>query len=89
MATNRRYSKEEITEFLRKAELGLSQGQTVAQVCCLLGVCRETFYRWRQAYSNLNPDYLDRLKALEEENACLKQQVKNLISMIPILVSAY
>ena len=46
MARNR-HTAEQIINKLREAEVGLSQGQTVAQVSRGMGVSEQTFHRWR------------------------------------------
>ena len=68
MASKRRTS-EQIIAKLREAEVGLAQGQTVAQVCKAIGVTEQTFYRWRNEYGGLKLDQVKRLKQLEKENS--------------------
>lgn len=51
---------------LREAEVLISQGQTVAQVCKQLGVIAQTYYWWRKAYGVLKMDQARRLKELEK-----------------------
>jgi putative transposase len=58
---------------LRKAEVDLSRGLTVGQVCKKLWVCEQTYYRWRKEYGGLRMDQAKRLKELEGENARLKK----------------
>ena len=47
-AKRKRYGAEEIIGKLREAEVGLAQGQSVAQVVRKLGVSEQTYYRWRR-----------------------------------------
>ncbi len=42
----KRYTPERIIGMLREAEVALSQGQTVGQVCRLLGISEQSYYRW-------------------------------------------
>ncbi len=35
---------------LREAEVELSKGQSVAQVCKRIGITEQTYYRWRKEY---------------------------------------
>ena len=44
----RRHTPEEIIHKLREAEVALSQGKTVGQVCKQLEVTEQTYYRWRK-----------------------------------------
>jgi len=42
------YSSEQIITMLRDAEVLLSQGTWVAEVCRKLGVTEQTYYPWRK-----------------------------------------
>ena len=77
MAIKRR-TPEQIIAKLREAEVGLAQGQTVAQVCKAIGVTEQTFYRWRNEYGGLKLDQVKRLKKLEKENTRLRRAVADL-----------
>jgi putative transposase len=46
--SRKRYTPEQIIGKLREAEVVLSQGRTVGQVCRTLGIAEQTFYRWRR-----------------------------------------
>lgn len=74
-AKRKRYGAEEIIGKLREAEVGLAQGQSVAQVARKLGVSEQTYYRWRREYGGMKVDQAKRLKELERENAQLKKIV--------------
>ena len=75
VAKRKRYGAEEIFGKLREAEVGLAQGQSVAQVVRKLGVSEQTYYRWRREYGGMKVDQAKRLKELERENAQLKKIV--------------
>ena len=45
----KRHTAEQIISKLREAEVGLAGGQTVPEVCRVLGVAEQTYYRWRKA----------------------------------------
>jgi putative transposase len=51
----KKHTVEQIIGKLREAEVALSKGQTVLQVCRTLGVTEQTYYRWRQAYNQVRP----------------------------------
>ncbi len=70
-----RFSVNHIIAKLREAEVALSQGQTVAQVCRPFGITEQTSYRWRNEYGGLKLDQAKRLKDLEQENTRLKRAV--------------
>jgi putative transposase len=76
--SRKRYTPEQIIRMLREAEVGLSQGQTVGQVCRTLGIAEQTFYRWRREYGGLKVEQAKRLKVLEQENARLRRAVSDL-----------
>ena len=77
MARKRR-TAEQIINKLREAEVLLSKGTKVPQVCRKLGVTEQTYYRWRKEYGGLRTDQAKRLKQLEKENVRLKKLVAEL-----------
>ena len=66
-----RFSEEQIVGIL--GELGA--GASVTDLCRRHGVSAQTIYRWKQKYDGLAAAELQRLKALEAENARLKRLV--------------
>ena len=46
--SRKRYSVEQIINHLREAEVHLSQGQTVGEICQRIGVSEQSYYRWRR-----------------------------------------
>jgi putative transposase len=50
------HTAEEIVNKLRKAEVMLSQGQTIAQVSKSLGIIEQTYYRWRKEYGGVKTE---------------------------------
>ena len=83
-----RFTVESIVRKLREAEVELSRGQTVGQVVKQLGVCEQTYYRWRKEYGGLRLDQAKRLKELEAENNRLKRLVADQALDISILKEA-
>jgi transposase-like protein len=63
---------------LRKVEVLLSQGKSIAEACRALEVSKNTYYRWKKEYGRLNVDQAKRLKGLETENERLKRLVADL-----------
>ena len=61
-------------------ELGVPQeeGQTVGQVCRVLGVSEQSYYRWRREYGGLKIDQAKRLKDLSKENVRLRRAISDL-----------
>ena len=66
-----RYTEEQILRILRELEGGASVGE----VCRKYEVADATLYRWRNKYGGMDTTQLQRLRALEAENARLKKIV--------------
>ena len=66
-----RFSAEQIIRIVGEHEAG----RAVDDVCRQHGISRATLYRWKQQYSGMAVSELQRLKALEAENARLKRLV--------------
>lgn len=84
----KRYSPEEIIAMLREADVRLSQGETVGQICRMLAVSEQSYYRWRREYGGLKVDQAKRLKELEKENQRLRRAVSDLTLDAMILKEA-
>ena len=69
-----KFSEEQIVFALRQAEVGTP----VEEVGRKMGICQQTFYRWKKQYSGLGPGELRRLRQLEDENSRLKRMVADL-----------
>ena len=74
----KKHSVEQVIHKLREAEVLLSQGKVVAEVCRSLGITEQTYYRWRREYGGLKMDQAKRLKQVEQENARLRRVVADL-----------
>ena len=44
------HTVDQIVAKLRKADVGLGKGKKVPEICKLLEVTEQTYYRWRQKY---------------------------------------
>ena len=71
----KRHTPEEVIRKLRQADVDLSSGLGIAQVCQKLGVSEATFDRWRNQYGGMKAEGMKRLKELEKENVRLKRLV--------------
>ena len=76
--SRKRYKPEQIIGMLREAEVELSRGQKVGQVCRTLGIAEQTYYRWRREYGGLKVSQARRMKELERQNTRLKRAVADL-----------
>jgi len=72
------FKPEQIINKLREAEVLLSQGATVGEICRRIGVTDVTYYRWRKEYGGLRVDQARRMKDLEQQNSRLKKLVADL-----------
>ncbi len=64
-----KFSESQIVAILREGEAGVP----IAEVLRKYGISRPTFYLWRSKYGGAGVPELQRLKALEQENAKLKR----------------
>ena len=84
----KRNKPEEIVANLRRVDVLVSQGQSVANAVRAIGVTEVTYYRWRQEFGGLKTDQVKRMKALEAENARLRRAVSDLTLDKMILAEA-
>ena len=63
----KRHTVDQIVAKLRKADVELGKGEKVPEICKLLEVTEQTYYRWRQKYGGMKPEMAKQLKALEKE----------------------
>jgi transposase-like protein len=70
-----RHTVDQIIAKLRRADVELGKGKKVPEVCKILEITDQTYYRWRQKYGGMQPEMAKELKALEKENARLKKLV--------------
>lgn len=84
----KRYSPEQIVGKLRQADVELGKGRRVPEVCRLLEISEQTYYRWRQKYGGMSPNLAKQMKTLEKENTRLKRVVADQALDIQILKEA-
>ena len=71
----KRHSVDQIISKLRRADVELGKGKKVPEVCKLMGIAEQTYYRWRQKYGGMQPEMAKELKALQKENVRLKKML--------------
>jgi putative transposase len=69
-----KFTEAQIAFALQQAE----SGTRVAEVCRKMGICEQTFYRWKKKYGGLMPSEVRKLRQLEEENGRLRRLVADL-----------
>ena len=74
----KRYNAEDIIHKLREADVLLSQGMNVSQICKRIGIADQTYYRWRKQYGGMGTDQLKELRRLQKENERLRRAVSDL-----------
>ena len=74
----KKYTVEQIITNLRKIDVLVNQGKTVAEAVREIGITETTYYKWRKEYRGMSVSDAKKLKALEKENARLKQLVADL-----------
>jgi transposase-like protein len=81
----KRYTAEQIINHLREAEIFISQGKSISEVCRQIGITQQTYYRWRKEFGGMDISQAKRLKDLEKENQQLKKLVADQALDIQIL----
>jgi len=76
--SRKRFTPEQIIGILREADVKLSQGRSVEQLCRELSITEQSYYRWRREYGGMKVTQARRLKDLEKENTRLKKAVADL-----------
>ncbi len=69
----KKYTPDQIVGKLRQADVELSKGKTVKEVCRVIEVTEQTYYRWRQKYGGMSPELIKELKSLQKENQRLRK----------------
>ena len=84
----KRHRVDEIIPKLRRADVELGKGKKVPEVCKLIEITEQTYYRWRQKYGGMAPEMAKELKTLQKENARLKKMVADQALDMEILKEA-
>ena len=69
----KKFRPEQIVEKLRQADVELGKGLGVKEVCRLIEISEQTYYRWRQKYGGMSPQLIAELKTLQKENQRLRK----------------
>ncbi len=65
----RHFKPEQIIHMLREAEIKLTGGKKIGEVCRELAISEQSYYRWRKEYGGMQVSQAKKLKDLERENA--------------------
>jgi len=69
----KRFTPDQIVSKLRQADVELGKGKTVKEVCRIIEITDQTYYRWRQKYGGMSPELIKELKTLQKENQRLRK----------------
>jgi len=69
----KKYTPEQIVGKLRQADVELGKGKTVKEVCRVIEITEQTYYRWRQKYGGMSPELIKELKSVQKENQRLRK----------------
>ena len=86
--SQKRHNVDQIISKLRRADVELGKGKKVPEVCKIIEVTEQTYYRWRQKYGGMAPEMAKQLKALQKENGRLKKMVADQALDMEILKEA-
>ena len=75
MGRRRTHAPEEVVAKLRQVEVLVAQGKPVSEAVRSVAVSEATYFRWRAEFGGLKLDQVERLRALERENARLRKAV--------------
>ncbi len=84
----KRHGVEQIIPKLRQADVELGKGKKVPEICKMLAISEQTYYRWRQKYGGMKPEMAKELKSLQKENSRLKKLVADQALDMDILKEA-
>jgi putative transposase len=68
-----KFSEDQIIKILKSQDEGIK----VEEICRRHGISSGTFYCWKNKYSGMDAQELQRLRQLEQENSRLKKIVAN------------
>jgi len=74
----KKHSTEQIVSILRQFEVEMATGKKLDEVCKSVGICVNTYYKWKQNFGGLDLSEAKRYRDLEQENARLKKIVADL-----------
>lgn len=75
MSKRKKHTPEQVIEKLREADVALSAGASIADVCRKLEVSEQTYHRWKTTCGGMKGPEVKRLKEFERQNGQLKKRV--------------
>jgi len=74
----KKHSTEQIVSILRQFEVEMAAGKSVEEVSKSVGICGNTYYKWKKNYGGMDISEAKKYRDLEQENARLKKIVADL-----------
>ena len=84
----KQFTTEQIIVLLREADVKLSRGKNLGQICREIGITEQSYYRCRREYGEMKAARVKRIQDLERENGRSKKAVAELSLEKPILKDA-
>lgn len=76
--SKKHYTSEQVIGMLQQADVELSRGENVGQICRQIGIAEQTYYRWCKEYGGMKATQAKRLNDLQKENTPLNRAVAEL-----------
>jgi hypothetical protein len=70
--SRKRFKPEQIIKLLREAEMGLSQGRRIGEVCRSLGISQQSYYRWRSECGGMKLEQVKRGRLWLADGSCIR-----------------
>ncbi len=70
----KRYDVDQIIPLLCRADVELGKRRKVPEVCRMLGIVQQTYYRWRQKYGSMAAEVGVRVSCGHDDNLRLWRQ---------------
>ncbi len=80
------YTPEQIISKLRKAEILLNQGVTIAEASRKIGVTEQTYYRWRKEYGGMRIEQVRLLASGSLYSLCAVDGRNHIIALFKKIV---
>ncbi len=84
----KQFTTEQIIVLLREADVKLSRGKNLGQICREIGITEQSYYRCRREYGEMKAARVKRIQDLERENGRSKKAVVEPSLEKPILKDA-
>lgn len=74
----KKHKTEQIVSILRQYEVEMASGKSIEEISKTIGICVNTYYKWKKNFGGLELSEAKRYRDLEQENTRLKKIVADL-----------